>query len=207
MAPTQTVSPDDATATAAIAVTATRRPWWSGMAWWPLLCAPAAVALTLLAHDRGWEPLLHKPNHEFIAIPLLALTVVFMARTWRTRREALFLALTIVSAAFLCREIHFTGSDPLLYLSVNAVAFWVWRRWPDMRATLVTWPARAWLVASFACYFLSQVVARRAFRGLAGEDAVHVPLEELLESVAHLLFLYAAWCSGDRTAPESDPTG
>jgi len=175
------------------AAVANDRPWWVGMSLWPLLLPVACVGLTALAQQMNWGWLIEKANHEVIAPPILALTVVLLAAAWWRTRAELVLALLVVSVAFLCREIHFAGSDLLAHLTLLVVTLWTWRRWPQMRATLAAWPARCWLVASFASYVLSQVVARRLFRGLPNERALHVPVEEFLETVAHVLFLWTAW--------------
>jgi hypothetical protein len=173
------------------------------MSFLPLLCAPAGVGLTLLAKRQGWDWLLHKPYHEWVAIPLLAFTTLLMLRAWLRARTSLFLALTLLAAVFLCREIHFEGSGRLAYLTGLFIALWMWRRWPEMRAALVAWTARGWLVGSFACYALSLVVARRAFKSIPGEKGMHAPIEELLETVAHLLFLVAALRSGARSTAQA----
>jgi hypothetical protein len=176
-------------------------PWWRGMSPLPLLVVPAAAGLTLLASRLGWWWLLHKPYHEFVAVPLLAVAVALLWRTWRARRERPFLALTVLAAAFLCREIHFTGSNEILYFSTLGVVLWVCWRWSLVRATLRTWPARGWLAASLLGYLASQLVARRVFRGISGEQGVHVALEEMLETVAHATLLVAALRSGERATP------
>jgi len=191
--PSGATDPCATLSTAGHAADAGTRPWWKGMALWPLLLPVACAALTVLAYRMDWTWLLAKANHEVIAPPLLGLTVVLLAAAWWRTRAELLLAVLVVSVAFLCREIHFDGVDRPVYLTLFAVLFWVWRRWPQMRATLATWPARCWLVASYSSYVLSQVVARRVFKGLPDERALHVPVEELVETCAHLLFLYTAW--------------
>ena len=63
----------------------------------------------------------------------------------------------------------------------------LWHR--RLREPLRDWRHTSWLIATFAAYFLSQVIARRAFKIIPGEDAIHVPLEEWAETTAHLLFM------------------
>ena len=45
------------------------------------------------------------------------------------------------------------------------------------------------LAASAATYAVALVIQRRAFKGIPGEDAMHIALEEASELMAHLLLL------------------
>jgi hypothetical protein len=160
--------------------------------WRLLLVTPLLVGLTLLAHARGWHALLHKPNLEVVAPPILAVAVLGWLRAWWIARETAIVWLGVLAAVFLCREIHFAGSDGLLEVSLAVLAVWAVLAWRPLLASFRRLPARAWIVAAFFTYFVSQVIARRVFQGIPGEQGVHVPLEELLEDGAHLLFLVAA---------------
>src|SRR5262245_60903617 len=160
--------------------------------WWPLLAVPAVVALGLLARPLGLPGLLDKRPHELIAPPILCLTVGFCARRAMLDNNLFFAWLTGLAAVFLIREVHFSGSDPVTGVGLLLLAIWAALRRRALLDALLAWRHAPWLYATVLCYLLSQLVARRAFRGLPGEKGLHVGLEELLETAAHLLFLLTA---------------
>jgi len=48
----------------------------------------------------------------------------------------------------------------------------------------------AWWTATMAVYFLSVLISRRVFRHiLPCEKELHIPLEEVMETMAHLMML------------------
>ena len=163
-----------------------------------------AVAFALTAFAAGAIELIAKSNHEPLAPPLVALACC----AWWARRgltgEALCAWLGVLTAAFLAREIHFDGSDQLLHVTLALLAAWggfarvaLWEQFRRL-------PGRGPLDGAFASYFLSQVVARRAFQAIPHEHDWHIELEETLETWAHLLMLVAAgraWWEARRDRP------
>ncbi len=167
-------------------------PWWQ---WWPLLIGPAAMLLTYVAYWCNWTWFLSKESHEIAALALLTgATAAYLAAALRGRNPA-HVILTVLAAVFLCRELHFVGTNNGTYIALVLLAVWSWR-W---RARLVTATAvglfRPWLFASGWAYFLSQLVARRVFRGMPLEEQLQNPgwLEETVETGAHLALLITAF--------------
>ncbi len=177
--------------------------------WWRQIRSPALIWIVLPAlvgiafvywaqahppHQR-W---LAKSPHENAAIVLLSIaTVLFLVRAWLYRLEIDYLLL-VMAINFLCREIHFTGTDNGVVLVFSGVAlmaaFWARR----ILATLSNAPlVRLALAGTFVTYLLGQLIQRRVFKTgriplLPDEALLHVPLEEITENIAHLYYIFIA---------------
>ena len=106
------------------------------------------------------------------------------------------IVLWFVAVAFLCREIHFTGTSTGVYIVVAfaAVLGWYWR--DEIFDEL---EGKDLLKAAVFCmiwsYFITIVIQRRAFSAkhlaiLPDEQTLHIGLEELTEDFAHLAFVF-----------------
>ncbi len=158
----------------------------------PLLTVPLGLALTYLADARGWEALLEKEPHELLALPLLATaTLLWGLRAWAAPRPLAGLVV-LMSFALFCREVHFRGSDEFIWVVMLGAAFWSWKRRAVVLENARDWRSSGWFVAALAGYAFSQMISHRFFRALPDEKRLHVPMEELSESVAHLVFVLAA---------------
>jgi hypothetical protein len=97
--------------------------------------------------------------------------------------------------AFFSREIHFAGTSDGVYVAVLAIGIWAWRRRERLVNPVNTGRFKAWLFAAGWTYFLALLIQRRFFKHvlpeplLAWEQAIHVPMEEWMETVAHTLLL------------------
>ncbi|MCE5279364.1 MAG: hypothetical protein ABFD92_07480 [Planctomycetaceae bacterium] len=121
-------------------------------------------------------------------------------------RNPLYVVLTLLAASLLMREIHFTGVDKGIYvLGVMVLVLAV--AWRDLLARpLKDWRHTSWLLAAVATYALSQIIARRAFKKIPGEDWIHCILEEGMETTAHLMLITASVvASWRRYAVTADP--
>ncbi len=161
-------------------------------AWWPLVLPPVVIAAVWLAHAAGARAALAKPVHEVIALMLLSAAVGAALKGLLVRRDRVSVLLVVLCVAFLCREIHFAGTDTGFYVAVALIAAWaaLWRK--DLLAALIGQARGRWLVITAWAYFLSLLVQRRALRLLPGEEQVHVQLEEVSENLAHLLLTILA---------------
>jgi hypothetical protein len=139
--------------------------------------------------------LILKKYHEILAIWLMGIAVIlFLVRSLRFRLEIDYILLTM-ALNFLCREIHFVGTDNGVVIVAAIVLAWViyWkdRLWANIeKATAV----QIALAGTAFTYFLSILIARRVFSvdhlGLLPNEAdVHVALEEILENIAHLYLI------------------
>lgn len=174
--------------------------WWqqirSPAIFWMILPAVGGLAFVYLADMAGWQALISRPLHEVLAIHLLGLaTALFLVRAWlfRLKLDYLLLAMAI---NFLCREIHFRGTDNGVVLVAAGVLvlslFWGGQLLSTLRkAPLV----RLAMTGTFLTYLLGQLIQRRVFTPgriplLPDEALLHVPLEEVTENIAHLCFIF-----------------
>jgi hypothetical protein len=162
---------------------------------WPGLLAagPLAVALLYLLTDAQHWTGAEKRINELYAVYVLGLVVVLlMARSLR-QRSLLYLLLGGFSLAALLREIHFEWTSTGVYvllLALIGLAWW-WRE--QLKPLARTGAFLPWFKGTLAVYLLSVLVSRRVFRDmLPNEEHMHVPLEEVLENVAHSMLLVTA---------------
>jgi len=134
---------------------------------------------------------LSKSRLENAGVVLIAIVLGANAVRYYVRRNPVHLVFGALALAFVCREVHFTGTSSGVYVALVLIGAWVflWRR--KLAPSLFVRTFRVWLGSTAVTYVLSQLIARRVFRklNLPYEDAVNVPLEELVENVAHVMFL------------------
>lgn len=159
---------------------------------WPALIAPLVLLFVYLARDQGWEWVQRKPLHEALALVLTSIALGLFTWTAYRTRDPLQLVLAALSATFLMREIHFTGSHRATYLALAAIMIWTWRWRERLLEPIGRESTRRWLYSALLVYFLSQLMDRRGLRILPHEQAIHVALEEMLENAAHLLWITTA---------------
>ncbi len=171
---------------------ASSRPAWFN--WWPILIGPAGIVFVYIASALHWNAVLHKANLENVGVVLTVSTAVALAFRSSVTRQPAYIVLTALAIAIACREIHWDWTKKTVYVAVAAIGIWglVWRHriQPFFSERPRTW---IWLVATGSVYVLSQVIARRAFRHvLPDEQALHIPLEEIAETLAHSMLLFFA---------------
>jgi hypothetical protein len=150
------------------------------------------VLFVYWADASGYQALILKEPHEVIAIVLMgAATVLFLIRTVYCRTQ-IDLILFVMSVNFLCREIHFKGTDNAVVIVAGLVFIWgmfnrkqIWDSIKDARLFQIC------LVGAAFTYLLSILIARRVFSLahfpiLPNELKLHIALEEILENIAHL---------------------
>ncbi len=162
--------------------------------WWLLLIFPASMEVAILVSILNPETFPYLKATLEAPAPYLAglVALVYAARSLVTRNH-LYILLTALAVAFTLREMrddaYFKWTKQGIYVMLVCIGVWagLWRN--RLRVPLMDWRHTSWLIATFAAYFLSQVIARRAFKFIPGEDAIHVPLEEWAETTAHHLFV------------------
>lgn len=170
-------------------------PWPRRINWWLLLAGPTAMAIATAGYHYGWDRLdatLEVVGPFLAAIP----AVLYLVRAIVTRNP-LYVILVFVAGSLLCREIHFTGMDKAIFVLGGITIAWAiaWRK--RLAAPLTDWRHTTWLIAAMAAYFFSQLIAKRVFSVehipiVPGEAEIHSKLEELAETVGHLLFIMAS---------------
>ena len=177
--------------------------WWG---WWPLLLGPLGVGFVYLAAALDWPAALHKPTLERLAIGLTIASAAILLLRSAVRRHSFHVLMAALAVVVVCREFHWDWTDKTVYAALVVLAVWGWiwrgRVFPFLDGHPRT---RVWFIATVVAYVFSQVIARRVFRDiLPNEQALHVPLEEIAETVAHSCLLVVALLPPWRSVPSSD---
>ena len=167
------------------------------LSFWPfILWMLPFIAVYSLGHC-GLEYLCGRAVNEQIALPLVSISVIgYGLLAWRRHNE-FSLVMFILSLGFFCREWHFAGTSKGVYVVAAFVGAWLIYRRKEIGALIKNTPVEIWLWAAFLCYVLAQLIARRLFAEkylglLKNEEQYHIPLEETMETMAHLML--AATC-------------
>ena len=167
------------------------------VSFWPFMLwiVPFIVVYTL--GHYGLEHLCERRINERIALPLVLISVVgYGLLAWRRHNE-FSLVMFILSVGFFCREWHFAGTSKGVYVVAAFVGVWFVYRRKAIGALIKDTPVEIWLWSAFLCYGMGQLIARRVFAEkylglLPMEEQYHIPLEETMETMAHLML--AATC-------------
>lgn len=158
---------------------------------WPALLGPLAMFCVYLAEKLGHLHSFGRGTNESIALVLLALpTIGFIVQAVIFRSE-FHLFMSVLCAAFFCREWHFPGTSKGIYVTLAVLVFWAVKRKEKFETLVKKNRLEVWLWSTFWTYLLSQLIARRAFRSLylPGEELMHVFWEETVETTAHLMMI------------------
>jgi hypothetical protein len=155
------------------------------------------VLFVYWAEAKGYQALILKEYHEHIAIGLMGVaTVLFLMRAVFYRMEIDYI-LAVMSINFLCRELHFEGTDNAVVIVAGLSLIWVLIRKNQIWASIEQAKLFQISLAGTAfTYFFSILIARRVFSIdhlalLPNEANVHVELEEVLENIAHLFLIFS----------------
>jgi hypothetical protein len=168
---------------------------------WPALLGPMAILGVYLAEMFGQLQFFGRGTNESIALLLLAVPIIgFIVQAFIFRTE-FQLFMSVLCAAFFCREWHFPGTSKGIYVTLAVLAFWAVTRKDKLETLVKNKPLDVWLWSTFWTYLLSQLIARRAFRSLhlPAEELMHVFLEESVETMAHFMMIVTciiAWKKG-----------
>ena len=165
---------------------------------WCFLPPILAVLFTYWAEDRGFQALILKEYHEPIAIGLMSVAVLLFLIRALTHQLEIDCILLVVSVNFLCREIHFTGTDTAVVIISALVLIWVLIRkkhiWVSIESAGLF---KISLCGTAFTYFFSVLIARRVFSVdnfsiLPNEEFMYDRLEEVMENMAHLYLIFTA---------------
>jgi len=102
-------------------------------------------------------------------------------------RHNFFLWGTGLLGLIMCREIHFEGTDPGMYIGLLMLLGIALLKYDKFKDYLDNPLVINLLLIGFFTYFLSQTLDQRWWKGLPGERIVHVSLEEMLEVLGHCI--------------------
>ena len=169
------------------------RQSWRWYHFWPVLIGPLAVAAVVVAKAFYADfDLLDEHLDSIAPWALLVPAAVYWIRCIATRNP-LYVILTVVVGTLLLRELHWNPAIKIAaYPILVGCGVWilVWRdvlkvAWRDRRHTV-------WLVATLATYILAQLIERRVFKFVPGEDAIHSKIEESVEVAGHTALIIAS---------------
>jgi len=157
-----------------------------GINYWSLLI-PLVVTLVLwlLIAAGGFN--LGKRGLEDAAIVVSCLFMLAAALRYLITRHNFFLWGTGLMALIMCREIHFVGTDPGMYLGMLMLLGIALLKYDKFKDYLSNPLVINLLLIGFFTYFLSQTLDQRWWKGLPEEKIVHVRLEETLEVLGHCI--------------------
>ncbi len=160
----------------------------------PLLAGPLSVVLVKLAQFT--YPRFNtyfSADLEVIAPYLIgAVVAIYVIRSIVTLNP-LYIITVFLAFSLLLREIHYDFMGKGIFVCFAIIVAWsvLWRK-QLVKPIQNDWRHTSWLVATIAIYFLSQVVAKRVFRFIPGEQSLHTQFEEGIETMAHLMFIVTA---------------
>lgn len=160
---------------------------------WPVLAGPAAVVLVVLASFfyKGFDTLDERLDRAAPWVLLLA-AVMYWVRCIVTR-NMLYTILTVVVGTLLLRELHWSPTIKVAAYPILVVC----GVWMLVCRDLLAEPFRdrrhtVWLIATLATYVLAQLIDRRVFKFVPGEDGIHSKIEEAVELAGHLTLLVSS---------------
>ena len=126
-------------------------------------------------------------NLALIILPIAFISFLSCTLIHRRPHHLIFSVLTV---SLFFREWHFPGTGPSIYIALVVIGIWVYL-WRSKLAGTMSGKLKPWIIGTMATYILSQLIARRFFRSLhlPFEKQLHVPLEEVVETTAHLILL------------------
>ena len=165
---------------------------------WVLLPAFATLGIAYLGDSLEW-PIKNKGFNENLAIYVLSIcTLVFVIRL-SISRNVLDVLLTIMSANFLCREIHFAGTTKGVYIVAAVVLIvGIVQQKRIFEILSESFLQRILLFGTAWTYFFALLIQRRFFKAraifgyiefLPREREMCIILEETMGNTAHSLFL------------------
>lgn len=122
----------------------------------------------------------------------LALLIYFLFSTacaikFLICRQLFYLWCFGLAITFFAREVHFAGTSAAVYFSLLLHLFLALNFREKFNPYLRQPVFLTALATGFTCYFISQTTDQRWWRGFPYEAVVHVPLEESLEIIGHLI--------------------
>lgn len=167
------------------------------VSFWPFMLWTLPFIVVYSLGYFGLERLCGGGVNEQFALPLVLISVVGYGLLFWQRHNEFSLVMFVLSVGFFCREWHFAGTSKGVYVVVAFVGVWFVYRRKEIGILIKNTPVEIWLWAAFLCYGMSQLVARRIFAEknlglLPMEEQYHIPLEETMETMAHLIL--AATC-------------
>ncbi len=157
-----------------------------GINYWSLLVPLAVTSLLWILIATGDYPYGRK-ELEPAAIAVSSFFVLTAVLRYMITRHNFFLWSTGLMGLILCREIHFAGTDPGIYIGLLLLFGIALLKYDTLKNYLDNPLVINLLLIGFFTYVLSQTIDQRWWKGIPEEKIVHVPLEETLEVLGHCI--------------------
>ena len=154
--------------------------------YWSLLLPLAMTSvLWILVAAGGYK--YGRKELEAAAIIVTCLFVLAVTLRYLLTRHTFFLWSTGLMFLIMCREIHFEGTDPGIYIGMLLLFGIALLKYDTLKDYLDNPLVINLLLIGFFTYFLSVTIDQRWWKGIPEEKLVHVPLEETLEVLGHCI--------------------
>ncbi len=153
--------------------------------WSLLIPLGVTVAMWILIVPGGYP--FGRKELEPAAIVVSCLFMLAAALRYLITRHNFFFWGTGLMGLIMCREIHFAGTGPGIYLGVLLLFGIALLKYDMLKDYLDNPLVINLLLIGFFTYVLSQTIDQRWWKGLPGEKIVNVPLEETLELLGHCI--------------------
>jgi hypothetical protein len=154
--------------------------------YWSLLI-PLVVTSVLWVLIASGGYALGRKELEPAAIVVSCLFMLATAARYLITRHNFFLWGTGLMGLIMCREIHFAGTDPAIYLGLLLFFGIALLKYDTLKDYLDNPLVINLLLIGFFTYFFSVTIDQRWWKGIPEEKIVHVPLEETLELLGHCI--------------------
>jgi hypothetical protein len=124
---------------------------------------------------------------EYIGLLTISYFLLVALLRFRYEKTKFHLGCVWIILAFASREIHFTGSAAVVYVSVLVLIYLMLTQFDFFKPYVDSKPYFSIFAAAFLAYFISVTIDQRWWRFVPYEDKIHTSLEETMEIIGHLL--------------------
>ena len=157
---------------------------------WMLLVPGITVLLVWFSQFTVWHSLLRKDFQETIAPMTLAVATLMAGVVWLKHRLLFTGWVFALSAALLCRELHFWGTNNGIYVILILLFAFAARRHDRMQPFAGDRAVCGLLFGSMWAYFIAKTFDRGYWRKLfPAVESIRDAFEESIETTGHLLIL------------------
>ncbi|MHC4995246.1 MAG: hypothetical protein ACYTGQ_09365 [Planctomycetota bacterium] len=169
--------------------------------WLPLDAGPLGIVFVYACYAAGELYFCSRAFNEPLAIVLTTTaSLCYLVRVCRSDNPV-FKLLLALALAFLCREIHFTGTGKGVYIAIACIGAWAWWKQEQLMEPLRVGRLKPMLIMTAVTYLLSQLIARRVFIDylpIPLADELQTNMEEVVENTSHLMLIATAFSDGFR---------
>ena len=176
---------------------------------WVTLLIPLLVAAALIWFFIQYRPLMTETwltRWEIAAIVVTSMGFAIALVKWFFQRQPYWAWLAILIGVFLCREIHFTGTNLLIYTAPPLLLLVAWLQFERMADYFTNPGVVTMLVILGMFYMITQALDAHLFDFLPEEPLWEKGAEEVLEVIGHTVWVcLAIFSTPRRKASDAKP--